>query len=66
MNKISEITITAADGTIYVFHISKYIDHYKFEVTLIEPEPLDIAQADSFDQAMDEITTYLFNNEIDL
>lgn len=66
MNRIAIITITASDGTIYEFHISKYIDHHKFEITLIEPEPMDIACADSFDQAMDEINTYLFYQEIEL
>ena len=66
MEIITEITIKDTQGIKHQFQILIERNENRFEIVKLEPEPKEIATAESFDQAMTEITIYLFFNEIEI
>ena len=67
MKIIAEITINSTQGQ-FIYQILRtdpaLETHYT--IVMLSPEPKEIAEADSFDQAVQEINNNLFYNEIDL
>ena len=67
MTIIAEITVNSTQGQ-YTYQILRTDPELEthYTIVMLTPEPKDIAEADSFDQAIQEITNNLFYNEVDL
>ena len=68
MDLIAELKIYDLQGAAHEFHIMKSESDNNpfFEIVKIEPEQKDVASADNFEQALDEIKTSLFYDEVDI
>ena len=68
MDLIAELKIHDLQGITHEFHIMKSESDSNpfFEIIKIEPEQKDVASADNFEQALDEIKTSLFYDEVDI
>ena len=68
MDLIAELKIHDLQGIVHEFHIMKSEPdgNQFFEIVKIEPEQKDVASADNFEQALDEIKNSLFYDEVDI